>query len=372
MRPNLIMRKLITLPQIELNMETAIVGRWLVNLGGLVAIEQPILEVETQKAVAQVPSSDAGYLRAQCVKAGDTIGKNAALCVLTDTPDEAFEMPVGVVAGAGRAESERVPLPGRVEGESDAVKAVPAARKIAKVLGVNLATLKGTGPGGRITVADVQSIHPTNGCAAECDENWKEMPPSRVALNAQMQKSLEEIPQIHIARQMEVAPLLVQADGVTFTHRLARAVALALAKHPALRTVVEQTRTKVAAVSVAIAMDTPLGLVAPALRQADKMSLRQIVAATNDFRARGAAGTLRREELINAPFAVTNLGMLGVDFFSAFVFHGQTAVLAVGRSAEAKDGGKRAWFNLAVDHRVVDGAEAARFLETLQTEILTS
>jgi pyruvate dehydrogenase E2 component (dihydrolipoamide acetyltransferase) len=88
-----------------------------------------------------------------------------------------------------------------------------------------------------------------------------------------------------------------------------------------------------------------------------------------ELRAKADANALHRADLTNAPFAISNLGMLSVDQFDAFVFHGQTAVLAVGRAIEDRANEKQAWFSLAVDHRVVDGAEAARFLETLQSEI---
>ena len=94
--------------------------------------------------------------------------------------------------------------------------------------------------------------------------------------------------------------------------------------------------------------------------------------AITELREKADANSLRRAELTDAPFAISNLGMLGVDQFDAFVFHGQTAVLSVGRSTDDVPGRKTAWFGLAVDHRVVDGAEAARFLETLQREISAS
>jgi pyruvate dehydrogenase E2 component (dihydrolipoamide acetyltransferase) len=186
-----------------------------------------------------------------------------------------------------------------------------------------------------------------------------------MALIAQMQKSRAEIPQFHVARRLEVAPLMTKTDGITLTHRLVRAAAAALVRHQALRTVIEGDRVKVEPISVAIALDTPRGLVAPVVRKADTLSLDEISRRTKELRSRAEAGTLRREELNEAPFAISNLGMLGVDFFQPFVFHGQTAVLAVGRAVDS-----HAWFCLAADHRVVDGAEAARFLETLQQEIL--
>lgn len=367
------MQKNILLPQVELTMENVKVIGWLVKVGEHIKPDQNILEVESQKGIVEVPTPESGIVRKLCVQPGDSIKEKALICILTDTAAE----PVSEVE---QASSLFIPeRPNKLEAcstsEATGIKAAPAARKLAKDLGIELAIVKGTGPGGRITVEDVQSV------AAVCDRrpsvelgghrpplqqgDWTPLPQSRLALIAQMQKSLAEIPQFHVARQMDVKPLTVKAEGITFTHRLVRTVALALVKHLTLRTMFADNKTKVESVSVAVAMDTPRGLVAPVIRNADTLSLAQIVATTKDLRTRAEAGTLKREELTNAPFAISNLGMLGVDFFNAFVFHGQTAVLAVGRAVDGK-----AWFSLALDHRVVDGAEAARFLETLQQEIL--
>ncbi|MBI4027657.1 MAG: 2-oxo acid dehydrogenase subunit E2 [Verrucomicrobia bacterium] len=359
------MQKNIHLPQVELNMESITVVRWLVKEGDHVAAEQPILEIETQKAVAEAPSSDAGYVRKLCVKEGDTIGEKALLCILTDTKDESFE-DVAALLRSADSSARQTPLhrsAATPDSEGGAIRAAPAARKLARDLGVDLATVNGTGPDGRITVEDVQRMQNAESRMKD-EEQWTPLLPSRLALIAQMQKSLAEIPQFHVARQMEVMPLMAKAEGITFTHRLIRAAAAALAKHPSLRTVMNGHAIRAMPVSVAVAMETPNGLIAPALRHADQLTLGQIAAQTKELRVRAEAGRLKREEWTEAPFAISNLGMFGVDFFNAFVFHGQTAVLAVGRATEGK-----AWFNLAVDHRIVDGAEAARFFETLQQEI---
>ncbi len=336
------MQKNIHLPQIELTMESVQVVAWLVQVGDRVVPDQPILEIESQKGTVEVPTAEAGYVRKLCVNNGDTIAEKALLCVLTDSSDEPL--------------SELI--------DASAVKAVPAARKLARDLGVDLATIKGSGPDGRILVEDVEKRRASNTSHDDKDPGWQTLSPTRLALIAQMKSSLAEIPQFHVARRIGVQPFSIKVEGITFTHRLVVAVAAALVKHPALSTTLVGDRTKVQPVSVAVAMDTPRGLVAPAVRSADKLSLQQVAATIRELRTRAENGTLKREELIDAPFAVSNLGMLDIDFFSPFVFSGQTAVLAVGKVLE-----HHAWFNLAVDHRVVDGAEAARFLQTLSQVI---
>jgi pyruvate dehydrogenase E2 component (dihydrolipoamide acetyltransferase) len=186
-----------------------------------------------------------------------------------------------------------------------------------------------------------------------------------------MVRSLAEIPQILVSRQIDVTKLSVRSEGITFTHLIIAKVAVALEKHSSLRTITDGRRYRVTPVSVAVAMDSPSGLVAPVLRGVDLQSVGSIANRVNDFRRRAEQRALRSEELRGGPFALTNLGMFGVDQFSPFVFYGQTAVLAVGRAAVGSSANSRAWFSLASDHRVVDGAEAARFLETLEKLLLT-
>jgi pyruvate dehydrogenase E2 component (dihydrolipoamide acetyltransferase) len=336
------MQTVVALPQLELTMENVRVVAVPVRAGDRVAAEQPLIEVETAKAVQAVPSPKPGFVRKVFVRVNDQLREKALICVLTDTADEAFE---------DGATPDALPRD---------VKAAPAARKLARDLGVDIGTISGTGPNGRITVEDVQKA----GSSGAVAPGWEAVPPARLALIAQMQKSLAEIPQFHLARRMEVRALLVKTEGVTFTARLARCLAAALERHPSLRTTIVNNKFRAAPVSVAIAMETRNGLVAPALRLAQLENLDKIARALGDLRARAEAGTLRGEDVADAPFAVSNLGMFQVDLFNAFVFHGQTAVLAIGRAVEGT-----AWFSLAVDHRVVDGVEAARFLETLQEEI---
>jgi pyruvate dehydrogenase E2 component (dihydrolipoamide acetyltransferase) len=368
------MQREVLLPQVELTMESALIAKWLVRVGDHVSAQQPILEVETQKATSDVPSPAAGYVRQLCVEEGQSVEEKALLCILTDTADEPLQLR-GVTttatsaSGASRQVSSVSAAPAA---DAGGIKASPAARRIARELNVDLSALRGSGPGGRITEEDVRAATSTAANGVAADGAWTPLPATRVALIAQMQKSLAEIPQIQVRRRFDVTPLLTKTEDITFTHRLAKAAANALARHPALRTVFDANRVRVQPVSVAIAMDSPHGLVAPAVRNADQLSIQQMGAAIAELRTKADANSLRRAELTDAPFAISNLGMLGVDQFDAFVFHGQTAVLAVGRSTDDEPGRKTAWFGLAADHRVVDGAEAARFLETLQREISSS
>jgi pyruvate dehydrogenase E2 component (dihydrolipoamide acetyltransferase) len=358
----------VLLPQVELTMESAIIAKWLVAVGDRVRAEQPLLEVETQKATTDVPSPAAGYVRKLCVKEGQTVGEKALLCILTDGPDEALRDAPAPAAAAAAGSAAASAATTATSGPAAPIKASPAARRLAKELGVDLTVVTGTGPDGRITEEDVgaASSSKRTRSSTSASGEWTILPRTRLALIAQMQRSVNEIPQIHLRRKFDVTPLCAKAAGVTFTHRLVVAGAAALRQHPSLRTAIDGDKVKVLPVNVAVAIDSAHGLVAPVIRNADALLLEQVAAAMKDFRERAETNALRRDELVgDAPFAISNLGMLGVDQFDALVFHGQTAVLSVGKSEDGF-----AWIGLAVDHRVVDGAEAARFLQTLQAEIL--
>ncbi len=362
----------VLLPQVELTMDQVLVVKWLVKVGSAVQPEQPLLEVETQKAVTQVPAPCKGYVRKTFVKEGDLIGEKSLLCVLTETAEEHFEEIINLNSAYGPQVSPSTAAVLSAEAVDGLTKATPAARRVARELGVPLSTIIGTGPAGRITEQDVQVAAGTSCNASKSSNEWISLPATRLALIAQMQKSLLEIPQIHLSRSINVTALFKKLEGITFTHQLVAVVARSLQKHPSLRTVIIDGKIRVEPVSVAVAMDTSRGLVAPALRGADQMSVAEISVALKELRVRAQSNRLHHHELVNAPFAVTNLGMFGIDFFNAFVFHGQTAVLSIGRATDTNDEVKVAWFGLAADHRVVDGAEGARFLQTLQTEILTA
>jgi len=154
----------VLLPQLELTMESVQVAGWLVKAGDRVDAGQPLVEIETQKSVVEVPSPAAGYVRKLCVAKGDTIGEKALVCILTSGADEVFDDGSGPAQPQApvvpfdklRAVSEPTGAPSPI-GSETGIRAAPAARKLAADLGLDLATIKGTGPGGRISLDDVKN-----------------------------------------------------------------------------------------------------------------------------------------------------------------------------------------------------------------------
>src|ERR1017187_3491788 len=198
------MQTLVLLPQLELTMENVRVAALLVKVGDHVAAEQALIEVETEKAVSPVPSPSPGFVRKIFVKVEDQLRENAPVCVLADTADEPFEDPTVQQSPSeskkvGSAQASGSDTAGLTEANtpSQGIKAAPAARKLAKELGLDLGVIVGSGPGGRITIEDVQRAGDATP-SAKAAPGWESLTTAQLALIAQMQKSLAEIPQFQI------------------------------------------------------------------------------------------------------------------------------------------------------------------------------
>ena len=184
------MLRKVLLPQVELNMESVTVLRWLVEVNDRVKADQPIMEVETQKATLDVPSPADGYIRKLCVHPSDEISEKALLCLLTDTANEPVTLDeeisihsAGPSNGNGASSSQpvRESLPAAASPTPDTgpVRAAPAARRLAKELGIDLRSITGTGPSGRITVEDVRAASPASSMPHEAAAEQDEWPNGR-------------------------------------------------------------------------------------------------------------------------------------------------------------------------------------------------
>lgn len=351
------MQKLIYLPQLELNMDDIQVQRWLAEEGALIREGENLVEVETQKASTEVTAPHTGYLRKKLVAEGARITGADAICIFTDTTDESFTTEDDAVSPP--AQSKAISPSESMARASVEILASPAVRRIAKERGINLSSIQGSGEGGRILEKDL------NG-QAEVPVDFVKFSSARMSLNRQMQYSIREIPQIQVSRELDVTSLLIKEEGITVTHRLLAALGRVLLQHQIFCAAVKEDGYRLLPPSIAIAMDGGEGkLFAPVLRSPECLSLPEIGREVRRLLELVKAGKLSTADLKDGPFAVSNLGMLGVDAFNALVFEGQVAVLAVGRVRQTANGSAMANFTLAVDHRIIDGAEAARFLQTL-------
>jgi pyruvate dehydrogenase E2 component (dihydrolipoamide acetyltransferase) len=378
----------VLLPNVELNMELVTVTNVFVKPGDAVTKGQALGAVETQKANIEIESPYGGFVHEIFISESQEIGEKAPVCTIGEHPPSAPAAavpaaPAVIVSAVPPQSPVASPVPAPPPAAEGKVRASPVARKVAASLGLDLRQITGTGPAGRIKRCDVEEFQaqasvpvPPPAAAASrpplqvsTGGDWQAFPVSRAGLIGQMETAARTIPMFSISRQFDVTPLSRKQPGITFTHRLILCLGRALAAHRSLLTSIDGGRYRMEEVSVAVAMDTASGLLAPVVRNPQALTLPEIAATVQLLKARADAGQLKRADLERAPFAISNLGMFGVDVFQPSVFAGQSAVLGSGRAVDAAGGRKTAWFTLACDHRAVDGAEAARFFQTLQQEI---
>jgi pyruvate dehydrogenase E2 component (dihydrolipoamide acetyltransferase) len=320
-------------------------------------------------------------------------------------PAAATAEPAGAaVAQSGRAPEGAVPAPsGNGDASaSGALRASPAGRAMARRLGVELSSVRGTGPRGRIQPEDIEATHraaqaaTANGASAAPAAAVPPPPPApgpaqgpaelrryrptgvRAAMARQMARTLD-VPQFCLFADIPFVGLertrkrLAQQTGsrIGVTDILVRAVAVALAEHPALNAHwLDGEIVEYRAINIGIAADTPAGLIVPVLAGAERLGIADVAARSAALIASARASMLRPEDVSGATFTISNLGMLGVSTFQAVVNPPQVAILSAG--AGRGDAGRTTTLGLSADHRAVDGAQGARFLQTLRDVIETA
>ncbi len=370
----------IHLPKLAITMEEGTVVRWLKREGEPVTRGEPVVEIETEKANAEIESTFDGYLKKIAVKEGETAPVEAVLAFIANDEAELrapFKLPAGrglePVANAGTVAAQPVPkatprVPAaRPRGP---VRAAPAARRLARELGLDLASIPGTGPGGRILPADVRRAQ------AAADETPEDPLAKRKPIIATLTKSIQSIPHIHICRELPADGLIAlkqRTRDVTYTEILLKALALTVEEFPAFKTsLVDDRLHQPETTRVGFVVDVEDALVIPTIEDPAGKSIQDLAAEVRGLTRRARQGTLQHAEVSGATVTLSNLGMHEVDLFTAVIPYGQVAVLTTGRirfQPTVQDGSlvevPRLWANLAVDHRLIDGVAAAKFLKTL-------
>lgn len=260
-------------------------------------------------------------------------------------------------------------------------KVTPVARRVAEAAGLDLATLVPSAPGARFTRADVEAALAAREAAAPAGVRWVDLSPTRRTIARRMAESQQAAAEVTLTRQADatesvrlreqiLAELSEEDPRPTFTDFLVLIVARQLKRHPHLNAITDGERIGLSEeVHVAVAVDTERGLIAPVLRDADKKGLLQLARERAELVRRALDDAITPQELSGGTFTITNLGSLGVDAFTPIINPPQVAILGVGRICPAPavhEGqlGIRQLMHLSLtfDHRVVDGAPAARFL----------
>jgi pyruvate dehydrogenase E2 component (dihydrolipoamide acetyltransferase) len=357
------------------------VARWLVEVGQSVEEDDPLVEIQTDKATVEIPSPAAGRVARILVEPGELVPVGTPLVVIGDEEAGRAEAGDGAADGAEVAERgvSRGQTPGRgQEGRERRVQATPLVRKIAAELGVDLGSLIGTGPGGRISEEDVRAAAqavsrgqtPGHVPADASDVRRVPLRGVRRRIAHHLAESHREVAAVTVVEECDFTEL----DGIrgerSYLTYVLRAAVSGLRAFPELNATLDGEEIVLwERYDVGIAVQTDEGLIVPVLRGADQKSLDELGAEAARLAEGARAGTLAPEELRGSTFTVTSAGRLGGLFATPLVNYPEVAILGVHRIADrpaARDGEvvvrRMGLLSCTFDHRVVDGARASEFL----------
>jgi len=394
-------------------MEEGRLVAWKKQEGDPVKAGETLAEVETDKAVMELVARADGVLRKIMLPEGSTVPVSAVVAIV-GTADEDISALVG---GDGKAASAPAPAatapaappalqaegvaaeasthgaqPGSAAlSEAARVKSSPLARRLAAVAGVDLGRVAGSGPGGRVIKRDIEAAGtakvgaPTAGGIAPVASGFRDVPLTQIrkTIAKRLAQSIGPIPHFFLTSEIDMtrafdARQALKAKGdqytVSFNDIVIKAVALALRKHPAVNAWWMEDRIRYHGdVHVGMAVAVEDGLITPVLRFADRKGLVEIAAEAKTLAEKARNRKLIPDEYTGATFSVSNLGMLDIDEFTAVINPPEAGILAVGRIAEKPvvvDGAivtrRMMRVTMSCDHRVIDGATGAQFLQTVK------
>lgn len=387
----------IVMPKFGLTMTEGTIQQWFKAEGDAIQAGEALFEVETEKVLYEVEAPAAGTVAKLLYAVEAVVGVGLPVAVLAEAGEEAADVaaryadavtaaalaaaPPATAEPAAPAASDGSPTPGERPGR---VPVTPAARKLAKEHDIALERVTGSGPRGRITREDIQKIIDGGGqapavAAAPAAGETLPLRGMRKVIAERMHHSLQGSAQLTITSEVDVSQLIDRRQevrhefGVTYTDFIVQACAHALKQHPRMNASLENDRLRLNSqihVGLAVALDE--GLIVPVIRDADQKSLKEIAAEARTLAEKARAGQLKLEEVSDGTFTVSNLGMYAVDAFTPILNTPQTGILGVGRIVEKPalyrgEITKRSTLvlSLTFDHRVIDGAPAGAFLQTV-------
>jgi len=392
----------VILPKLGLTMDEGRLIAWHKREGDRIEKGELLFEVETDKANMEIESPASGIVRRILLPADRSAPVATVIALIADTANE----PLPSLSEMTPAAAESTPsvaeaLPPLAAGtpsfagsvppsDGERVRSSPAARKRAQELGVDIARVRGTGPGGRISIEDVEAAAGTAVASAAgpaaggngVPEKREPLSRMRRAVAEAMTRSVREAPQFSISRDVDMtnASARRRSAGASYTDVLVSAAAKALRSHPRLRSRLEGDAIVTAErIDVGIAVAVDAGLIVPVVRDADGKDLGALKEERESLEGAVRSGRARGDSFGGAAITVSNLGTLGVDRFTAIVNPPEAAILAAGRVADrvvAVAGSPTVRpmvsLTLTVDHRVADGADAARYLADVAKELEAS
>ena len=382
----------VVMPKFGLTMTEGTIQQWFKAEGDGITAGEALFEVETEKVLYEIEAPADGTVAKLLYAVEAVVGVGLPVAVLAEAGEDVAEIAARYAdaAGAQAAPTPASPPEAAPAAESATpadrpkrVPVTPAARKLAKEHAIDLDRVTGSGPRGRITREDVQKIIDSGGqpapTPAPTADETQPLRGMRKVIAERMHQSLQGSAQLTITSEVDVSELIDrrqavrQEFGVTYTDFIVQACAHALRQHPRMNATLEDGTLHLNRgihVGLAVALDE--GLIVPVVRDADRKSLKEIAGEAKTLAEKARAGRLTLEDVSGGTFTVSNLGMYGVDAFTPILNTPQTGILGVGRIVEKPalsrgEIAKRSTMvlSLTFDHRVIDGAPAGAFLQTV-------
>lgn len=410
----------LTMPKLSPTMEMGTIVKWHKKIGEHINSGEVILDIATDKATLEFEMLDSGWLRAILLPEGKEGIVNAPLAIFTEEKEESIEgyVPEGTVADAqttstpakdanqpGPSPTVTTPSPKpeikpetkptselstKEKKSTGRILASPLAKRLAREQGLDLSSVKGSGPSGRIMKRDLSQARPLTGRAVSAIPQISagtfeeiELTPMRKVIAQRLQAAKSTIPHFYVRQAVNVEALIYAREqlkafevNITFNDLIIKATALALREHPEVNSGFNAEKNQLIyykTVDISVAVSIEGGLITPIVTHADLKSVLEISTEVKELAKRAKEGKLQPHEYQGGSFTVSNMGMYGITDFQAIINPPQAAILAVSGISDVpiiKNGivvpGKQLNVTLSVDHRAVDGAAAAKFIKTLQ------
>ena len=401
----------VTMPRLSDTMEEGTVATWLKKVGDTVEEGDILAEIETDKATMEFESFQSGTLLEIGLKEGESAKVDALLAIIGPAGTDVSGVASSFSATSAPAKKEEAP---KVEANKDAPKAAPTstakisapaptpvtqngrlyvsplAKKLAEEKGINLVKVQGSGENGRIVKRDIENYEPAAGGAAvgkfvpSGQEDFDDVDNSqmRKAIAKALTNSKFSAPHYYLSVEFDMENAMafraqfnsIPDTKISYNDIIVKACALALKEHPQVNSQWFADKMRLNNhVHIGVAVAVPDGLVVPVVRFANEQTLPQIGAVVKDLAGKARNKKLTPDEMQGSTFTVSNLGMFGIDTFTSIINQPNSAILSVGNIVEkpvVKNGqivvGNTMKLSLACDHRTVDGATGAQFLQTLK------
>ena len=370
----------IVIPDVGPIKEKPKIIRWLKGEGDPVKRGEVLLEVETTKATLEIESTHGGFVRRIFFDEGESVSPLTTIALVGEEDDPIPDIDPRSQKDQPR-KSSTVPRPagkGARRGGTR-VRASPLAKKLAREMGVELASVPGTGPGGRITKEDVLGAADSGGTTGT--GSVVPLSPTRMRIAATVSRSFSTIPHIYISQEIDMGSAREMKEGsggkISYDALFLRAAALSIREFPSFNATMGENRLRISEESnIGFIVETEDGIIVPVVRDVASKSLEKITEEIKSLALKAREKRLPAEAMSGSSFTISNLGKYGIHSFSAIVYPPQVGILAIGgmRNTPTIVEGKvvPGWntiVTLSCDHRAVDGGEGARFLNDIKARL---